>query len=138
MAYIHPINQTPATAVIAIGIASALTMLLGEAGLVPILEVGAAASAVAWMAGCASYWCMKPSLPGRAAAMFGLLVTSLMVLVKVVPIVPGHFTRYEWMALAVWAGLGVLIRASRNRGEQVVAPASEIPKVSPQTESSGL
>jgi hypothetical protein len=81
---------------------------------------------------------MKPSLPGRAAAMFGLLVTSLMVLVKVVPIVPGHFTRYEWMALAVWAGLGVLIRASRNRGEQVVAPASEIPKVSPQTESSGL
>jgi amino acid transporter len=138
MAFIHPLNQTPSTAVIAIGIASALTMLLGEAGLVPILEVGAAASAIGWMAGCASYWCMKPSFRGRAAAMFGLLVTSLMVLVKVVPIVPGHFTRYEWMALAVWAGLGVLIRASRNKREPVMETKIEIPEASPQTESSGL
>jgi basic amino acid/polyamine antiporter, APA family len=138
MGYIHPANQTPATAVIAVGIASALTMLLGEAGLVPILEVGAAASAIGWMAGCASYWCMKPSFRGRAAAMFGLLVTSLMVLVKVVPIVPGHFTRYEWMALAVWAGLGALIRSSRNRGEQLAEPKIEISEVSPQTQSSGL
>jgi hypothetical protein len=32
-----------------------------------------------------------------------------MVLVKVVPVVPGHFTRYEWMALAIWIVLGVLI-----------------------------
>ena len=38
-------------------------------------------------------------LRGRAAAVFGLLVTTLMVLVKVVPVVPGHFTRYEWIAL---------------------------------------
>jgi amino acid transporter len=138
MAYIHPLNQTPSTAVIAVGIASAFTMLLGEAGLVPILEVGAAASAIGWMAGCASYWCMKPSFRGRAAAMFGLLVTSLMVLVKVVPIVPGHFTRYEWMALAVWAGLGALIRSSRNRREQLAEPKIEISEVSPQTQSSGL
>src|ERR1700674_3149587 len=138
MGYIHPLNQTPTTAVIAVGIASAFTMLLGEAGLVPILEVGAAASAIGWMAGCASYWCMKPSFRGRAAALFGLLVTSLMVLVKVVPVVPGHFTRYEWTALAVWAGLGALIRSSRNRGEEVAEPESEISEVSPQTESSGL
>jgi hypothetical protein len=69
--------------------------------------------------------------------MFGLLVTSLMVLVKVVPIVPGHFTRYEWMALAVWAGLGALIRSSRNRGEQTVEPKLEIAEA-PQAESSRL
>ena len=136
MSYIHPINQTPAAAVIAIGIATSLTMLLGEAGLVPILEVGAAASAVGWMAGCVSYWCMKPSFRGRAAAMFGLVVTSLMVLVKVVPIVPGHFSRYEWMALTVWAALGVLIRASRNRRQQVAGFAIQTSEVSPQTETS--
>ncbi len=25
---------------------------------------------------------------------------------KVLPQVPGHFTHYEWIALAVWVGLG--------------------------------
>jgi APA family basic amino acid/polyamine antiporter len=136
MGHIHPLNRTPSTAVIAVGTASALTMLLGEAGLVPILEVGAAVSAIGWMAGCASYWCMKPSFRGRAAAMFGLLVTSLMVLVKVVPVIPGHFTRYEWMALAVWAGLGAVIRCTRNGGGKEVEPTIEIRKVSPQVQSS--
>jgi basic amino acid/polyamine antiporter, APA family len=109
-ARIHPRNQTPSTAIIAVGIATILAMLLGEAGLVPILEVGAVTSAVAWMAACASYWRMNPSLKGRLAAGFGLLVTSLMILVKLVPLVPGHFTRYEWMALAIWLGLGAVLR----------------------------
>ncbi len=127
MAHIHSVNQTPSTAVIAVGVATALAMLLGEAGLVPILEVGAVASAVGWMAACASYYCMKPSFRGLAAALVGLLVTSLMVLVKVLPVVPGHFTRYEWMALALWGGLGALIRASRNRGEQVSERKLEVP-----------
>jgi hypothetical protein len=33
-----------------------------------------------------------------------------MVLVKILPIVPGHFSRYEWLALALWALLGLLVR----------------------------
>jgi basic amino acid/polyamine antiporter, APA family len=132
MGHIHSVNQTPSTALITVGVATALAMLLGEAGLVPILEVGALASAVGWMAACASYYCMKPAFRGRAAAMFGLLVTSLMILVKVVPMVPGHFTRYEWMALALWAGLGILIRASRSRGEQISEHKSEVPDASPE------
>ncbi len=109
MARGHPKNQTPSTAIITVGIATALAMLLGEAGLVPILEVGALAAAVGWMSACVAYWRMRPNLRGRAAAAFGLLVTGLMVLVKVVPLVPGHFTRYEWIALAIWIVLGVLI-----------------------------
>jgi hypothetical protein len=52
---------------------------------------------------------MAADLPGRAAAIFGILITSLMVLVKVLPLVPGHFTRYEWIALAIWAALGYLV-----------------------------
>jgi basic amino acid/polyamine antiporter, APA family len=115
MGYVHPANLTPSTAVIVVGVASALFLFLGQAGLVPILEVGAVASAVGWMAACASYICLKPSFLGRAAAIVGVLVTSLMVLVKVVPVVPGHFTRYEWIALALWAGAGALARASRKR-----------------------
>jgi len=109
MARVHPQNQTPSTAILTVGIATALAMLLGEAVLVPVLEVGALAAALGWMSACAAYWRMKPNLRGRAAAAFGLLVTGLMVLVKVVPVVPGHFTRYEWLALAIWIALGVLI-----------------------------
>jgi hypothetical protein len=29
-------------------------------------------------------------------------------LMKVVPLVPGHFTVYEWLALGVWIALGVV------------------------------
>jgi hypothetical protein len=59
-----------------------------------------------------------------------------MVLVKVVPVIPGHFTRYEWMALAVWAGLGAVIRYSRNGRGKEVEPTIEIREVSPQVQSS--
>jgi amino acid transporter len=112
MGLVHSSNQTPALAVITVGAGTFLAILGGEAGLVPILEVGAVACAVGWMSACASYYSMKPNLAGRVAAGFGTLVTLLMILVKVLPIVPGHFTRYEWMALAVWAVLGALMRIS--------------------------
>jgi amino acid transporter len=94
MSRIHAVNHTPALAVFAVGATTALAIFLGEAGLVPILEVGAVACAIGWMAACASYLLMKPSMVDRIAAAFGILVTSAMVLVKVLPIVPGHFTRY--------------------------------------------
>jgi amino acid transporter len=112
MGTVHASNKTPTMAILAVGLATILAIFLGEAGLVPILEVGAVACAVGWMSACASYFCMKPNLAGRAAAAFGMLVTFLMVLVKVLPIVPGHFTLYEWMALAIWAVLGLLLRVS--------------------------
>lgn len=118
MANVHVRNQTPSTAIMVVGVATAGAIFLGEAGLVPILEVGALASAVGWMAACASFFRMKPSFTGRAAALFGLLVTTLMVLVKLLPIVPGHFTRYEWLALALWAGLGALVRISKGSGSR--------------------
>ncbi len=125
MAYVHPRNQTPSRGILAVAVATACAVFLGEAGLVPILEVGAVAAAVAWMSACASYLCMKPALLGRAAALFGLLVTSAMILVKVVPLVPGHFSRYEWMALAIWAGLGLLFRALRTPERLVAQSALE-------------
>ena len=125
MAYIHPVNQTPSTAVIAVGVATIVANFLGEALLIPILEVGAIAAAVAWMSACASYYRMKPAWGGRAAALMGLLVTSLMVLAKLVPFVPGHFTVYEWIALGVWASLGGLISRSRSQ-TKIVTRAVEV------------
>lgn len=128
MSRVHPRNQTPSTAVIAVGIVTALAIFLGEAMLVPILEVGALASAVAWMAACASYYKMKPRGLRRAAAVFGLFVTSVMILVKLLPWVPGHFTWHEWVALAMWGVLGTAIRATRQR-DLIAAPESEMVNV---------
>ena len=115
MSWVHPRNQTPSAAIIAVGVTTAVAIFLGEALLVPILEVGAVSAAVAWMAACASYYKMKPGGLRLAAAIFGLVVTSTMILVKLVPWVPGHFTWHEWLALALWAALGAAIRASRRR-----------------------
>ncbi len=115
MSRVHPQNQTPSAAVIVVGVSTALTIFLGEALLVPILEVGAVSVAVGWMAACASYYKMKPSGLGRIAAVFGLIVTSVMVLVKFIPLVPGHFRWHEWLALAIWAFLGLVVRATRRR-----------------------
>jgi len=110
MAIVHSLNHTPTVAIVTVGLATIAAILLGEAGLVPILEVGAVACAVGWVSACASYFRMAEDRTGRAAAVFGVLVTLLMVLVKVLPLVPGHFTRYEWLALAIWAALGCLVR----------------------------
>jgi hypothetical protein len=81
---------------------------------VPILEVGAVGSAIGWMAACGSYYCMKPSFAGRAAAVYGLLLTAMMVLAKIVPQVEGHFTASEWIAMAIWGLLGYLLWARRH------------------------
>ncbi len=118
LARIHPTNRTPATAVVCIGAATALAMFGGESILVPIAEVGSVAAAVGWMASCASYLRMRPTAAGRVAALAGLLVTALLVLMKVVPSVPGHFTVYEWIALAVWICAGLLIRRRPTVGKE--------------------
>lgn len=112
---VHPRNQTPSAAIIAVGIGTALAIFLGEALLIPILEVGAVSAAVAWMAACASYYKMRPHGLRRAAAIAGLLVTSVMIIVKLVPLIPGHFTWREWLALGIWGVLGALIRTTRQR-----------------------
>src|SRR5260370_3676902 len=50
LASVHPQNQTPAVAVVWVGVATALCMFLGGAILVPITEVGSVASATGWFA----------------------------------------------------------------------------------------
>jgi amino acid transporter len=115
---IHPQHQTPAAAVLCIGLATSVCMLLGDAILVPITEVGSVACAVGWAATCAAYLSLgrAGTLPGRTklstleffAAGFGLVVAIAMLLMKVVPAIPGHFSIYEWIALGIWVGAGAL------------------------------
>jgi basic amino acid/polyamine antiporter, APA family len=118
LAAIHPQNQTPATAVVWVGIATALCMFLGSAILVPISEVGSVASATGWFAACTAYLWMKPSIADRMIALLGATVGSAMVLMKLVPSVPGSFSGWEWLVLVLWIILGaVLGKSSRPKSK---------------------
>lgn len=114
MAVVHPINRTPSMAVLAIGGATALCMFLGDAILVPVSEVGSVASAVGWLAACAAYFAMRPPTKQRLVALLGILLGLGMILMKVIPIVPGHFSANEWLTLAVWIAVGLLL-AKRSK-----------------------
>jgi basic amino acid/polyamine antiporter, APA family len=117
---IHPQHRTPSSAVLCIGLATGACMLLGDAILVPITEVGSVACAIGWAATCAAYLSMGRSgtLPGQSklsavegfVAGFGLFVAIAMLLLKVIPAIPGHFTVYEWGALVFWVVLGAAAR----------------------------
>jgi hypothetical protein len=100
--------------VVCIGLATAACMFLGDAILVPISEVGSVASAAGWLATCAAYYRMQPVSRERVVAMTGMIVGSLMILMKIVPLVPGHFTGYEWLALAVWIAIGLSLSALKR------------------------
>jgi amino acid transporter len=125
VAEIHPHNQTPSVAVISIGIATAVCMFLGDAILVPISEVGSVASAVGWMAACAAYFRMGPAPRERMVAAVGVTVGLLMILMKIVPGIPGHFSGYEWLALGMWSVLGLGL-GWRQRLVRMGIPAKEI------------
>jgi APA family basic amino acid/polyamine antiporter len=106
---IHPVNQTPAVAVICIGVATGACMFLGDAILVPISEVGSVASATGWLATCTAYFWMRPKAGERFVAAFGMLICVGMILMKFLPFVPGHFSIYEWIALSTWTAMGIML-----------------------------
>jgi amino acid transporter len=114
---IHTHFQTPAVAVLCVGIFTATCAFLGDAILVPITEVGSVACAIGWAATCAACLALarsKPEIVKRSAvtltvAMFGLIVAIGMALMKIVPAIPGHFSMYEWLALGVWIVLGAAV-----------------------------
>jgi amino acid transporter len=114
-AEVHPVNRTPAVAVVCVGLATGLCMFLGDAILVPITEVGSVASACGWLATCAAYYAMRPAGRERMIAIIGVLVGLVMILMKLVPRIPGAFSGYEWLALAVWVMIGALL-GWRGRG----------------------
>jgi basic amino acid/polyamine antiporter, APA family len=116
LARVHPVNQTPSVAIVCVGVAIALALFMGSAILVPISEVGSGVGALGWMAACAAYYKLSPTAGGRKIAALGVVVTLLMVLMKVVPVVPGHFTRNEWLALFAWCVLGLVVRTRAPRG----------------------
>ena len=114
LARVHPQNQTPANAVVWVGLATASCMFLGSAILVPISEVGSVASATGWLSVCLAYLWMKPRIADRLIAVLGAFVGLAMILMKLLPFVPGSFSSWEWLALGFWIVLGTLLGRPLN------------------------
>ena len=108
-AKVHPTLRTPSVAIIAITAATVVGLLMGDAILVPITEVGSMAAATGWFVTCLSFWLVEKSPSKRFFTAVGMLVALLLVLMKMLPIVPGHFSRYEWLALAAWLAIGAIL-----------------------------
>lgn len=123
---VHPslgrLHSTHGTPMVAIGLMVALTVvftMLGDAILVPITEVGSLAIGIGWLSACGAYLVRRrrEGRGGRPAAMAwaGAAVSLAIVLMKVIPSVPGSFTGAEWIALAFWSGLGAAFWLARPR-----------------------
>ncbi|HEV8610502.1 MAG TPA: APC family permease [Thermoanaerobaculia bacterium] len=125
LARVHPRHGTPRPAIVLMAVFSILGALLGDAVLVPISEVGSLAVGVGWLSSCVAYLALARSglrfevrgskSTGIAMAAGGAIVASAIVLMKIVPGVPGSFTRWEWLAFGSWSGLGLVFWLTRRR-----------------------
>jgi amino acid transporter len=113
-ATIHEKFFTPSVAVIGITVGTLLGLLLGDSILVPITEVGSMASALGWLAACVSFWFVEPRLGMRIITGLGICISLLLLLMKLVPAFPGHFTPSEWIALGTWLFLGAALHRRSN------------------------
>ncbi|HKV26425.1 MAG TPA: APC family permease [Candidatus Acidoferrum sp.] len=122
-AKVHERFATPSAAIVGITVGTLAGSVLGDAILVPITEVGSMASALGWLAACLSFWFVEPRVRMRLVAGIGIFVSFLFVLMKLVPVVPGHFTHAEWAAFGIWVLLGVLLknRASSSSASSLAA-----------------
>jgi amino acid transporter len=115
LARVEPRLGTPSTAVWWMAGLTAVASTLGDAVLVPVSEVGSLAVGVGWFFACWSWLVRNPGGQGRAAAWLGAAVSLAIVAMKVLPAVPGSFTRNEWAAFGAWCGLGLVFWLTRRR-----------------------
>jgi amino acid transporter len=106
---VHETFLTPSVAILGITAGTLAGLLLGDALLVPVTEVGSMASALGWLATCLSFWLVEKRISLRAVTGLGIVVSLLLFLMKVLPVVPGHFSPAEWIALGIWLALGAIL-----------------------------
>src|SRR6266851_4414344 len=108
---------TRSVAILWIAAGTLAGLLLGDALLVPVTEVGSMASALGWFAACLSFWIVEKRVSMRVVTGLGMAVSLLLFLMKVLPGVPGHFSPAEWSAFGIWVGLGFLLRTRSGSGK---------------------
>ena len=111
--------KTPKVAIAFAGSLTALASLAGQAVLVPISEVGSLAAAIGWLATCLAFSSgagkVADSLRLRLVGYTGAAVALMLIGMKVVPLIPGSFGRYEYIALGVWIVFGFLLWNRRHK-----------------------
>ena len=105
---IHEKFLTPSVAILGITAGTLSGLLLGDALLVPVTEVGSMASALGWFAACLSFWVVEKRPWLRLLTGLGIAVSFLLVLMKVIPGLPGHFSQAEWVTFGTWLVLGAI------------------------------
>src|SRR5437764_11919853 len=111
---VHQEFQTPSVAVLGITVGTLGGLLLGDALLVPVTEVGSMASALGWFAACASFWMVGSGAGVIVARGPGALAALVFILMKVLPVFPGHFSPAEWLAFGIWIVLGAALHWGRS------------------------
>jgi APA family basic amino acid/polyamine antiporter len=116
---VHATTGTPVVAIALMGALTATAAMFGDAILVPVTEVGSLAVGVGWLSACAAYIARRRRdvylNESATMAWLGAAIAVAIVLMKVVPGVPGSFTRAEWIAFAAWSGFGLLFWLTRRR-----------------------
>jgi len=107
---VHERFLTPSVAIVGLASTTILGLLLGDAILVPATEVGSMAAASGWFMACLSFWVVEKAVSKRLLTAAGIIVSLLLLLMKMVPAFPGHFSSAEWIALAIWLGVGLILR----------------------------
>jgi APA family basic amino acid/polyamine antiporter len=107
---VHESFLTPSVAIVAIASATIVGLLLGDAILVPVTEVGSMAAATGWFMACLSFWLVEKNSGRRIITSLGIGVALLLVLMKLLPVFPGHFSMAEWLALGIWLAMGLMLR----------------------------
>ena len=106
---VHEKFLTPSVAVLGITVGTLAGLLLGDALLVPVTEVGSMASALGWFAACLSFWIVEKRTSMRIVTGLGIAVSLLLFLMKILPVFPGHFSPSEWTAFGIWVLLGAAL-----------------------------
>jgi amino acid transporter len=110
---VHEKFLTPSVAILGVTAGTLVGILLGDALLVPVTEVGSMASALGWFAACLSFWIVEKRASMRLVTGLGIAVSMLLFLMKVLPEFPGHFSPAEWIVFGVWVALGLALRVLR-------------------------
>lgn len=111
---VHAALGTPSVAIAMLALLTAIGAMLGDAILVPVTEVGSLTVGIGWLSACVAYILrargnarLQATGESTTLAWIGAAVSVSIILMKIVPGVPGSFTRAEWIAFALWSGLGL-------------------------------
>jgi len=111
--------RTPTLAIVFTGCLTAIASLLGQAVLVPISEVGSLASAIGWLATCLAFLAgaggVARNKRTKLLGVVGTVVATLLIVMKIVPVIPGSFGRFEYLALVVWITIGFALWTRRGK-----------------------